>query len=57
MTSWSMKKDRDLIQLAKAKLSADPIAERLKISPQQVRKVAKKLGFYFSRLRPSKAAG
>jgi Mn-dependent DtxR family transcriptional regulator len=52
-----MKKDRDLIQLAKAKLSADRIAARLKILPQQVRKVAKKLRFYFPRLRPSKAAG
>jgi hypothetical protein len=41
--SWSMKKDRELLKLAGAKLGVDRIAAKLEASPIQVIKVAKRL--------------
>jgi hypothetical protein len=42
-----MKKDRELIQLAKANLSVEQIAIRMKSDPARMLKVAKRLGIYF----------
>jgi hypothetical protein len=44
MSNWSMKKDRELIKLGRAKLGVDRIASRLGTSPVRVLKVAKRLG-------------
>jgi hypothetical protein len=50
MPTWSMKKDRELILLARAKLSVEQIATRLQISPQAVIKIGRRMGIYFSQL-------
>jgi hypothetical protein len=39
-----MRKDRELIQLARAKLSVDRIAAKLETSPMGIIKAAKRLG-------------
>lgn len=44
MNAWSMKKDRDLIQMARANLSVDRIAAKLDTSPMSVIKATKRLG-------------
>lgn len=41
---WSMKSDRELIQLARAKLSVDQIATKMNADPKMVLKAAKRLG-------------
>jgi transposase-like protein len=42
MNGWSMKKDRALMQLARANLSIDQIATRLKTSSASVLKATKR---------------
>ena len=42
--NWPMKKDRELIKLARAKRSAEQIANKLDASLPQILKVAKRLG-------------
>ena len=50
--AWSMKSDRELIALARAKVSVDIIVTKTKSSPKTVLKAAKRLGI---RLSPRKA--
>jgi hypothetical protein len=52
MFTWSMKKDRELIQLARSNLSLDQIAAKMKTTHATARKVAKRLGVH---LPPSAA--
>jgi hypothetical protein len=52
MMRWSMKKDRDLMQLALANLSVDQIANRMKSGPERILKVAKRLGIRFPPIAP-----
>jgi hypothetical protein len=42
--AWSMKSDRELIALARAKLSVDKIATKMKSRPKAVLKAAKRPG-------------
>jgi hypothetical protein len=44
MPKWSMKTDRDLIELARANMSVDRIAAKLEVAPASVVKAAKRLG-------------
>jgi transcriptional regulator with GAF, ATPase, and Fis domain len=44
MTDWSMKKDRQLIQLARSNLTVDQIAKRLDAAQASIVKIAKRLG-------------
>jgi hypothetical protein len=46
--SWSMRKDRQLIKLARARLSVEKIAHLLDVSPPQVVKSARRLGVSLS---------
>jgi Mn-dependent DtxR family transcriptional regulator len=46
---WSMKTERDFVQLAGSELRVEQIAAKLKISPQAVIKIGRRLGI---RLRP-----
>jgi len=41
---WPMKKERELIKLARTKHSAEQIANKLGASPSQIFKVARRLG-------------
>jgi hypothetical protein len=41
---WSMKKERELIQLARSNRTVDQIAKRLDAAPPSIVKVAKRLG-------------
>ena len=43
----AMKRDRDLMELARAKLSVEQIATKLKITPKLVFKTGRRLGIYF----------
>jgi hypothetical protein len=64
MNHWSMKRDRALIQLARASVGVDQIATRLKVGPVAILKAAKRLGIYLGpqppkrggRLKESKVA-
>jgi hypothetical protein len=56
MNHWSMKRDRALIQLARANVGVDQIATRLKAAPVAVLKAAKRLGVYLGP-RPPKRDG
>ncbi len=49
MTKWSMKKERDLMQLARENLSVEQIAAKLATRPGTVSKLALRLGV---KLRP-----
>jgi hypothetical protein len=51
---WTMKTERGVVQLAAGELSVDKIATRLKISPQAVIKIGRRVGIYFSRLEPKR---
>ena len=51
--SWSMKKDRELIQLARENLSVEQIASRMKAAPAKVLVVAKRLGIRVPRIAPT----
>jgi len=44
MTGWSMKKDWEIIKLAREKLSIDQIATKMGIVPPSVIRAAKRLG-------------
>jgi hypothetical protein len=44
MGGWPMRKDRELIELAREGRSIDQIAARLEATPERVHKVAKRLG-------------
>jgi hypothetical protein len=44
MGGWSMKKDRELIQLARTRSSVDSIAAKLEKPPKSVLKAARRLG-------------
>ena len=48
---WSMKTERDVVQLAGV-LSIEQIATKLKISPQAVIKIGRRMGIYFSSVKP-----
>jgi hypothetical protein len=49
---WSMKTERGVVQLAAGELSVDKIATKLKISPQAVIKIGRRVGIYFSPREP-----
>jgi hypothetical protein len=42
--SWSMKTDRDLMELARANRTVEQIAASLKLAPQSVLKIARRSG-------------
>jgi hypothetical protein len=44
MSNWSMKTDRDLMELARSKMTVDQIAAKLETTPKTVIKAAKRLG-------------
>jgi hypothetical protein len=44
MSGWPMRKERELIKLARAKRSAEQIAKKLEASIPQIFKVARRLG-------------
>jgi hypothetical protein len=48
-----MKKDRDLIRLARENLSVEQIASRMKAAPAKVLVVAKRLGIRVPRIAPT----
>jgi hypothetical protein len=54
MMGWSMKNDRDLMQLAVANLSVDEIANRMKSGPERILKVAKRLGIHLPPIVPKR---
>jgi hypothetical protein len=41
---WSMKTERDVVQLAGSELRVEQIATKLKISPEAVVKIGRRLG-------------
>jgi hypothetical protein len=47
---WSMKTERDLIQLAGSGLKTEQIATKLNISPKAVIKIGRRVGVRFSPL-------
>jgi DNA-binding CsgD family transcriptional regulator len=47
----SMKTDRDVMELARDKLSVEQIATKLKITPKTVIKTGRRLGIYLRPLR------
>ncbi len=49
---WSMRTDRELIELAKTQIILEVIAERLERSPTFVVNRAKKLGLTIKRIAP-----
>jgi hypothetical protein len=49
-----MKKDRELLHLALAKLSVDQIADRMKSGPDGILKVAKRLGIHLPPIAPKR---
>jgi Mn-dependent DtxR family transcriptional regulator len=52
MGRWPMKKERKRIQLARANLSVEQIAARMKLAPASVLKAANRLGFDLLRIAP-----
>jgi hypothetical protein len=48
---WSMKMERNVAQLAGGDLGVEQIASKLKIEPQAVIKIGRRLGIY---LKPSR---
>jgi hypothetical protein len=52
MVRWSMKKDRELMRLARENLSVEQIAAKTKLAPARVVKIAKRLGFYLLPIPP-----
>jgi hypothetical protein len=56
MSSWSMKKERELIQLARANVSADLIAAKLETT-KIMEKLPSGWGSKSGHCRPSKTAG
>jgi hypothetical protein len=52
MSRWLMRKERELIHLARASLSVEQIATRMKLAPASVLKAAKRLGFDFPSIAP-----
>ena len=52
--SLPMKKDRELIQLARADFSVDGIAAKLEISTGAVLRAAKRLGIYLEPRAPKR---
>jgi transposase-like protein len=49
-----MKKERELIQLARANLSVEQISTRMKLAPATVIKTAKRLGLRVSPITPKR---
>jgi hypothetical protein len=47
----SMKIDRDVIELARSRLSVEQIAAKLKLQPKTVIKTGLRLGIYFPPIR------
>jgi hypothetical protein len=47
-----MKRDRDLMDMARAKLSVEQIAVKLKSTPKTVFLAGRRLGVYFPPLKP-----
>jgi hypothetical protein len=47
-----MKKERELIQLARANLSVQQIATKTRLAPERVLKAAKRLGFDLPPIAP-----
>jgi hypothetical protein len=47
---WSMKTERDLIQLAGSGLNIEQIATKLKLSPKAVIKIGRRMGIRLSPL-------
>jgi hypothetical protein len=43
----SLKKDRDVMELARSKLSVEQIAAKLKLKPNTVIKTGRRLGIFF----------
>jgi hypothetical protein len=54
MNHWSMKRDRALIQMARANVGVDQIATRLKVAPVAIFKAAKRLGIYLGPQPPKR---
>jgi hypothetical protein len=55
--AWPMKKDRELIQLARANLSVEQIATRMKLAPARVIKIARRLGLNVPPIAPKRDGG
>jgi hypothetical protein len=51
--AWSMKNDRELIELARAN-SAEQIANQMKLAPATVVKIAKRLGLHLLPIAPKR---
>jgi hypothetical protein len=51
LMSWSMKVERDVVQLAASDLSVDQIATKLKIRPKALIKMGRRLGIRFHPLK------
>jgi hypothetical protein len=49
---WSMKTERNVAELADGDLGVEQIASKLKIEPQAVIKIGRRLGIYFPPLKP-----
>ena len=49
MGNWTMKKDRELIRLARSKLKREQIALKLNTSPLVLQKAARRLGVNLGR--------
>jgi len=52
MSRWPMKKERELIQLARANVGVEQIATRMKLAPASVLKAAKRLGLDLPPIAP-----
>ena len=55
--AWSMKKERELIQLAREDVSVEQIANRMKFAPAAIIKAGRRLGLHLSRSSLSETAG
>jgi hypothetical protein len=51
---WSMKMERNVAQLAGGDLGVEQIASKLKIEPQAVIKIGRRLGIYFPPPKPKR---
>jgi transcriptional regulator with GAF, ATPase, and Fis domain len=52
--AWSMKSDRELIALTRAKFSVDKIARKMEASPKTILKAARRLGLQLPARRKAK---
>jgi hypothetical protein len=52
--AWSMKKDRQLIDLARANLSVEQFTNKMRLAPATVVRIAMRLGLHLPPIAPKR---